>query len=134
MASEALVLEDIDAFYGDSHVLHHVSLQLGQGRLLGLLGRNGAGKSTSMSVTVGLLAPRGGTVEVFGHPLTGRAPETIAAHGVALVPQGRQCEGGYSSTKGSQHSVRDSPLELSPRGTRGLMVLHLNVDSFNFSF
>ena len=90
MASEALVLEDIDAFYGDSHVLHHVSLQLGQGRLLGLLGRNGAGKSTSMSVTVGLLPPRGGTVKVFGHPLTGRAPETIAAHGVALVPQGRR--------------------------------------------
>jgi branched-chain amino acid transport system ATP-binding protein len=90
LASEALVLEDIDAFYGDSHVLHHVSLQLGQGRLLGLLGRNGAGKSTSMSVTVGLLAPRGGTVKVFGHTLTGRAPETIAAHGVALVPQGRR--------------------------------------------
>jgi branched-chain amino acid transport system ATP-binding protein len=90
LASEALVLEDIDAFYGDSHVLHHVSLQLGQGRLLGLLGRNGAGKSTSMSVTVGLLAPRGGTVKVFGHALTGRAPETIAAHGVALVPQGRR--------------------------------------------
>ena len=90
MASEALVLEDIDAFYGDSHVLHRVSLRLGQGRLLGLLGRNGAGKSTSMSVTVGLLPPRGGTVAVFGHPLTGRAPETIAAHGVALVPQGRR--------------------------------------------
>jgi branched-chain amino acid transport system ATP-binding protein len=90
LASEALVLEDIDAFYGDSHVLHHVSLQLGQGRLLGLLGRNGAGKSTSMSVAVGLLPPRGGRVAVFGHPLTGRAPETIAAHGVALVPQGRR--------------------------------------------
>jgi branched-chain amino acid transport system ATP-binding protein len=90
LASEALVLEDIDAFYSDSHVLHHVSLRLGQGRLLGLLGRNGAGKSTSMSVTVGLLAPRGGTVKVFGHPVTGRAPETIAAHGVALVPQGRR--------------------------------------------
>src|SRR4029450_678664 len=79
LASEALVLEDIDAFYGDSHVLHHVSLQLGQGRLLGLLGRNGAGKSTSMSVTVGLLAPRGGTVKVFGRPLTRRAPRTYHA-------------------------------------------------------
>ena len=90
MASEALLLEDIDAFYGDSHVLHRVSLRLGQGRLLGLLGRNGAGKSTSMSVTVGLLRPREGTVAVFGHQVTGRAPETIAAHGVALVPQGRR--------------------------------------------
>jgi len=90
LASEALALESIDAFYGDSHVLHGVSLRLGQGRLLGLLGRNGAGKSTSMSVTVGLLRPREGTVAVFGHQVTGRAPETIAAHGVALVPQGRR--------------------------------------------
>jgi branched-chain amino acid transport system ATP-binding protein len=90
LASEALALEGIDAFYGDSHVLHGVSLRLGQGRLLGLLGRNGAGKSTSMSVTVGLLRPREGTVAVFGHPVTGRAPETIAAQGVALVPQGRR--------------------------------------------
>jgi len=90
LASDALVLENIDAFYGDSHVLHRVSLRLGQGRLLGLLGRNGAGKSTSMSVTVGLLPPREGTVAVFGEPVAGRAPETIAARGVALVPQGRR--------------------------------------------
>src|SRR2546421_12897679 len=58
LASDALVLEDVDAFYGDSHVLHGVSLRLGEGRLLGLLGRNGAGKSTSMSVTGGGLTPR----------------------------------------------------------------------------
>ena len=90
MASDALALRDIDAFYGDSHVLHGVSLRLGEGRLLGLLGRNGAGKSTSMSVTVGLLTPRRGTVTVFGSAVTGRAPEVIAAHGVALVPQGRR--------------------------------------------
>jgi branched-chain amino acid transport system ATP-binding protein len=90
LASDALVLSDIDAFYGDSHVLHGVSLRLGEGRLLGLLGRNGAGKSTSMHVTVGLLPPRRGTVTVYGEPVTGRAPEAIAARGVALVPQGRR--------------------------------------------
>ena len=88
--SDALVLSGVDAFYGDSHVLHGVSLRLGEGRLLGLLGRNGAGKSTSMSVTVGWLSPRHGDVAVFGQPVTGRAPEAIAAHGVALVPQGRR--------------------------------------------
>src|SRR5712664_2637981 len=81
LASEALVLEDIDAFYGDSHVLHRVSLRLGQGRLLGLLGRNGAGKSTSMNVTVGLLPPRHGAVTVYGRAVTGRAPEAVAALG-----------------------------------------------------
>ncbi len=90
MASDALVLDEIDAFYGDSHVLHRVSLRLGEGRLLGLLGRNGAGKSTSMNVTVGLLPPRHGAVAVYGRPVTGRAPEAIAAQGVALVPQGRR--------------------------------------------
>ena len=90
MASDALALHEIDAFYGDSHVLHRVSLRLGEGRLLGLLGRNGAGKSTSMNVTVGLLPPRHGAVTVFGSAVTGRAPEAIAAQGVALVPQGRR--------------------------------------------
>jgi branched-chain amino acid transport system ATP-binding protein len=90
LASEALVLDGIDAYYGDSHVLHDVSLRLAEGRLLGLLGRNGAGKSTSMNVTVGLLPPRHGTVAVFGRAVTGRAPEAIAAQGVALVPQGRR--------------------------------------------
>ena len=90
MASDALVLDDIDALYGDSHVLHRVSFRCGVGRLLGLLGRNGAGKSTAMSVTVGLLPPRHGSVAVFGRAVTGRAPEAIAAQGVALVPQGRR--------------------------------------------
>ena len=88
--ADALVLSDVDAFYGDSHVLHGVSLRLREGRLLGLLGRNGAGKSTSMNVTVGLLPPRRGSVTVFGRTVNGRAPEVIAAHGVALVPQGRR--------------------------------------------
>jgi len=83
-------LNDIDAFYGDSHVLQKVSFQLGEGRLLGLLGRNGAGKSTCMNVTVGLLPPRKGVVEVFGTPVTRLPPEQIAARGVALVPQGRR--------------------------------------------
>src|SRR5262249_41902488 len=71
-------------------VLHGVSFRLGEGRLLGLLGRNGAGKSTSMNVTVGLLPPRRGAVSVYGRAVTGRAPEAIAALGVALVPQGRR--------------------------------------------
>jgi len=90
LANEALRLCDVDAFYGDSHVLQKVSLALREGRLLGLLGRNGAGKSTCMNVTVGLLPPRSGAVELFGTPVTRFAPEDIAARGVALVPQGRR--------------------------------------------
>jgi len=90
LANSALRLTGIDAFYGDSHVLQQVSFELGEARLLGLLGRNGAGKSTCMNVTVGLLPPRAGSVEVFGAPVTRMPPEIIAARGVALVPQGRR--------------------------------------------
>ena len=90
MANEALRLADVDAFYGDSHVLHHVSFACGEGRLVGLLGRNGAGKTTSINVVMGLLPPRRGTVAVHGTLVAGRPPEAIAAQGVALVPQGRR--------------------------------------------
>jgi branched-chain amino acid transport system ATP-binding protein len=90
LASDALALCGIDAFYGDSHVLHGVSLRLEEGRLLGLLGRNGAGKTTCMNVTVGVLPPRRGAVRMFGADVIGAVPEDVAAHGVALVPQGRR--------------------------------------------
>jgi branched-chain amino acid transport system ATP-binding protein len=90
LANDALRLCDVDAFYGDSHVLQNLSFALGEGRLLGLLGRNGAGKTTCMNVTVGLLPPRSGAVELFGVPVTHLAPEDIAARGAALVPQGRR--------------------------------------------
>ncbi len=90
MATDALSLSHVDAYYGDSHVLQDVSFSLGEARMLGLLGRNGAGKSTCMNVTMGLLPPRHGEVMVFGEPAAGQPPEAIAARGVALVPQGRR--------------------------------------------
>ena len=90
MATSALSLSRIDAYYGDSHVLQDVSFELGEARMLGLLGRNGAGKSTCMNVTVGLLPPRRGEIRVFGTKVSGLPPEQIAAQGVALVPQGRR--------------------------------------------
>ena len=90
MATSALALRDIDAYYGDSHVLQDVSFDLREACMLGLLGRNGAGKSTCMNVTMGLLPPRRGRVSVFGTDVTALSPEMIAARGVALVPQGRR--------------------------------------------
>ena len=90
MATSALSLSRIDAYYGDSHVLQDVSFELGEARMLGLLGRNGAGKSTCMHATVGLLPPRHGEIRVFGTKVSGLPPEQIAAQGVALVPQGRR--------------------------------------------
>jgi branched-chain amino acid transport system ATP-binding protein len=90
LATSALSLENVDAFYGDSHVLQNVSFELGEARMLGLLGRNGAGKSTCMNVGMGLLTARRGEVAVFGEKVTRLSPEMIAARGVALVPQGRR--------------------------------------------
>jgi len=90
LAPDALALSAVDAFYGDSHVLQNVSFRLRAGTLLGLLGRNGAGKTTCMNVAVGLLPPQRGEVAVFGENLAGAAPEEIAAAGVSLVPQGRR--------------------------------------------
>jgi branched-chain amino acid transport system ATP-binding protein len=90
LAHDALLLSDIDAYYGDSHVLHRVSFRLGEGRLVGLLGRNGAGKSTCIGVMIGWVPARRGSITLCGTPVAGRAPEAIAALGVALVPQGRR--------------------------------------------
>jgi branched-chain amino acid transport system ATP-binding protein len=89
-AAAALDVKDVDAFYGDSHVLHGMGFTLQPGRLLGLLGRNGAGKTTSMSTIMGFLKPRGGEIRLFGEPVAGLAPETIARRGIRLVPQGRR--------------------------------------------
>ncbi len=90
MATDALAVERLDAYYGDSHVLHDVSFSLRAGSLLGLLGRNGAGKTTCMSVIIGLLKPRRGTIALHGEPISGLAPDVIARKGVSLVPQGRR--------------------------------------------
>src|SRR5256885_9387424 len=65
LASDALRIAGIDAYYGDSHVLHGVGFTLRAGRLLALLGRNGAGKTTCMNAVIGFLPPRNGTITVF---------------------------------------------------------------------
>jgi branched-chain amino acid transport system ATP-binding protein len=88
--TSALDISGVDAFYGDSHVLHDVSFSLKQGRLLGLLGRNGAGKTTCMSTIMGFVRPRNGAIKLFGEPVAGLAPDTIARKGICLVPQGRR--------------------------------------------
>jgi len=90
LASEALTIRDVDAYYGDSHVLHGISFALQPGRLLGLLGRNGAGKTTCMSTVMGFLKPRRGSIMLFGDEVAGLAPEAIARKGICLVPQGRR--------------------------------------------
>ena len=88
--TEALAVSDIDTYYGDSHVLHGVNFTLHEGRLLGLLGRNGAGKTTCMATIMGFLKPRRGSIVLFGEQVAGLAPDTISHKGIGLVPQGRR--------------------------------------------
>ncbi|MEP6693750.1 MAG: ABC transporter ATP-binding protein [Chloroflexota bacterium] len=85
-----LSVRDLHAYYGESHVLQGVSLDVGQGESVALLGRNGAGKTTTINAIVGFVRPRGGTVRVGAFNVTGKAPHQVAAAGVALVPQGRR--------------------------------------------
>jgi len=86
----ALALSEVDSFYGDSHVLHGVGFALAPGRLLALLGRNGAGKTTCLSTVMGFLRPRRGQIRLFGERISGCAPEVVSRRGVGLVPQGRR--------------------------------------------
>jgi len=88
--SEALALSGVDALYGESHVLHEVSFTLNAGKVLALLGRNGAGKTTCMSAIIGFLPPRRGEIRLFGEAISRLVPEAIARKGVGFVPQGRR--------------------------------------------
>jgi branched-chain amino acid transport system ATP-binding protein len=85
-----LAVRDLHAYYGESHVLQGVSLDVRDGESVALLGRNGAGKTTTINAIVGFVRPRGGTVRVGDRDITAKAPHRVAAAGVALVPQGRR--------------------------------------------
>lgn len=84
-----LAIDDVHAYYGDSHVLHGVSLQIEPGKVTSLLGRNGAGKTTTLLTVMGFLTPRKGRVSLMGQDISGMAPHRISRRGVGLVPQER---------------------------------------------
>jgi branched-chain amino acid transport system ATP-binding protein len=84
-----LVIEDLTATYGPVTALREVSIPTEPGRVTAVLGANGAGKTTLLRTVSGLVRPRGGRVLLGGDDLTGAAPETVAAAGVAHVPEGR---------------------------------------------
>ncbi len=88
--TEALVVRDLHAYYGESHVLQGVSLVVHAGECVAMLGRNGAGKSTTVSAIVGLVRPRSGSVRIGDREVAGRPAHVIARAGASLVPQGRR--------------------------------------------
>ncbi len=90
MMEEFLIqAEGLNTFYGASHILRGVDFSVGQAQTIGLMGRNGMGKSTLLKTLMGLVKPRSGSVHVRGIDMTHRAPFQIARQGIAYVPEGR---------------------------------------------
>ena len=92
-AEAAVPLVAVDAvhtFYGKSHILHGVSLHVGPGEVVGLLGRNGVGKSTTLKTIMGLVRPSHGAVLLDGNAITGLAPHKLARLGIGYVPEDRR--------------------------------------------
>jgi branched-chain amino acid transport system ATP-binding protein len=89
MSDPILDARDIHAWYGSSHILHGVALQIGRGETVGLLGRNGMGKSTLIRTLLGHVTQRDGRIQLFGHDVSNARPHEVARRGVAYVPEGR---------------------------------------------
>ena len=116
----------INTYYGASHILRGIDFHVARGETIGLMGRNGMGKSTLLKSIMGLVKPRSGTVHVTGKDMTGCAPYEIAQRGIAYVPEGRGIFGNLSvvenlkmaarpGTRGQKDWTYDRVLETFPR-------------------
>jgi branched-chain amino acid transport system ATP-binding protein len=85
-----LVLDNVHTYYGKSHILHGVSIEVQPGEVVGLLGRNGVGKSTTLKTVMGLIRPSEGSVTFEGKQIGGMAPHHLAHLGIAWVPEERR--------------------------------------------
>ena len=103
--------EGIDVFYGNSQILFGVSVAVTRGQTMALLGRNGAGKSTTLKAIAGIAPPARGIVRVLGKQLQGRKPHIIARAGIGFVPEDRQVF--------PQHSVEDNLIIGAKKGPGG---------------
>jgi branched-chain amino acid transport system ATP-binding protein len=89
-ATPLVRVEDVHTYYGKSHILHGVSLNVAPGEVVGLLGRNGVGKSTTLKTIMGLVRPSQGTVQFNGITITGVPPHRLARLGIGYVPEDRR--------------------------------------------
>ena len=85
-----LTLETVHTYYAKSHILHGVSLEVRAGEVVGLLGRNGVGKSTTLKTIMGLVRPAGGRIVFEGRDIVGQAPYRLARMGIGYVPEDRR--------------------------------------------
>jgi branched-chain amino acid transport system ATP-binding protein len=96
-ANEMLRITDLHAFYGESHILHGIDLQVNEGELITLLGRNGSGRSTTLKAILGLVGRRTGSVMLDGTDITAMAPHRIARLGLGYCPEERGIFSGLSA-------------------------------------
>ena len=89
MSSRFLAIQGLQAWYGESHVLHGVTFEVPRGEVVTLLGRNGAGKTTTLKSIMGMVAKRTGSVKFEGHEMMGLASNEIAQAGIAICPEER---------------------------------------------
>jgi len=94
--SALLEVDRINSYYGDSHILFDVSLRVAKNEVVALLGRNGAGKSTTLKSLMGVVRPRSGTITLDGKPTQGLPPHAIAVLGLQLVPEERRIFGSLN--------------------------------------
>ena len=85
-----LKLNEVDTYYGEIHILQQVSIEVGEGELVCLLGGNASGKSTTLKTILGIVRPRRGSVELGGEDVTGRPTSYRIARGIAIVPENRR--------------------------------------------
>lgn len=111
MSERLIEARGLNTYYGASHVLRGVDFHVDRGETIGLMGRNGMGKSTLLKTLMGLVKPRGGTVEVKGRNMVGRPSYEIAQLGIAYVPEGRGIFGNLS--------VKENLVMAARAGTRG---------------
>ena len=106
-SSDLLIdVRNLNAYYGASHVLRGIDFSVGRFETIGLMGRNGMGKSTLLKSIMGLVPPRAGSVHIMGQDMTRRAPYEIAAMGIAYVPEGRGIFGNLSVAENLQMAAR----------------------------
>lgn len=91
-----LELDRVNTYYGDSHALHDVQVRVDEGEVVALLGRNGAGKSTTLNTIMGVLPPRSGAIRFGGETIDHPTPEALARRGVQLVPEDRRIFAGLT--------------------------------------
>ena len=101
-----IAAKELNTYYGASHILRGIDFSVARGETIGLMGRNGMGKSTLLKSIMGLVKPRSGSVAIMGKTMTGRAPYEIACMGVAYVPEGRGIFGTLSVVENLKMAAR----------------------------